>query len=364
MEKLKIVHISETFIGGVYTYLRQLSDYTENDGRFKTFIVYSADREETNEEAIRKDFTGDTELIRIDMTREISFFRDLKSLIKIISLIRKIKPDIIHLHSSKAGVLGRAAQFFLFRKKVLFYTPHGYSFLRTDISRFKKKLYWSIEKSFQTLFSGETIACGDTEFEIATEIGKSALVRNGIDIEEVQRGFNENENSILKIGITGRIAYQRNPQLFNQIALKFPNYQFVWIGDGDLRQQLTAPNIRITGWIGDRKLLLKEVNDLDIYMHTSIWEGLPIAILEAMALEKTVIATNVIGNKDIVSHNETGFLFDDINELDAYFEILKDKNTRIVFGKKGLERCKLLFDINKNFHQLLSMYKSRFCCNT
>ncbi len=120
MEKLKILHISETFIGGVYTYLKELSHFSENDGNFKTFIIYSAEREETNIKAINDDFPSSTELICIDMTREISVVRDLKSLFKIIALIRKINPDIIHLHSSKAGVLGRAAQFFLFKKKLIF----------------------------------------------------------------------------------------------------------------------------------------------------------------------------------------------------------------------------------------------------
>lgn len=356
MEKLKVVHISETFIGGVYTYLRQLSHYSENDGRFKTYIIYSADREETNEEAISKDFTLDTELIRIDMTREISFFRDIKSLLKIIVLIRKIKPDIIHLHSSKAGVLGRAANFLLFRKKALFYSPHGYSFLRTDISATKKKLYWTIEKKFQSVFKGETIACGDTEYEIASKIGRSHLIRNGIDIEEVRTGLAKNKNNILTIGIVGRITYARNPELFNKIALRFPYYRFVWIGDGELKHHVFAPNIKITGWISDRKQLLKEINDLDIYIQTSLWEGLPIAVLEAMALQKPVVATNVIGNKDVVCQNKTGFLFDDISELDTYLTFLKDEEKRILFGRNAQERCTLFFDENKNFKDLFSLY--------
>lgn len=357
MEKLKILHISETFIGGVYTYLKQLSQHSENDGHFKTYIIYSADREETNEKGIFNDFPEGTELIRIDMTREISPFRDLKSLFKIIALLRKINPDVIHLHSSKAGVLGRVARFFLFKKKVLFYSPHGYSFLRTDISAAKKKLYWMIEKNFQSIFKGETIACGDTEYQIANTIDKSHLVRNGIDIEEVHRSFAENKNNVLTIGIVGRITFARNPVLFNQIALRFPDYQFIWVGDGELIHQLTAPNIRITGWLADRKKLLREINNLDIYIQTSLWEGLPISVLEAMALQKPVLATNVIGNKDLVSPGETGYIFDNIHELDAYFEILKDEKKRALFGLNALEKCHLLFDVNKNFENLFSIYK-------
>ena len=75
-----------------------------------------------------------------------------------------------------------------------------------------------------------------------------------------------------------------------------------------------------------------------------------------MALQKPVLATNVIGNKDVVYQNETGFLFDDISELDAYLDILKDENKRALFGEKALERCVLFFDENKNFKSLFSVY--------
>lgn len=360
MEKLKTLHICESFIGGVFTYLKQLSDYSESDRDFKTYIIYSGDRIETNTKAIREDFPAATQLIRVDMVREISPLKDLKSLIKIISLIREIKPDIIHAHSSKAGVLARVAQLFLFRKKLLFYSPHGYSFVRTDISESKRKMFWLIEKSFQTIFGGETIACGDTEYELAREIGKSYLVRNGINIEEARQYISEYKNSVLTIGIVGRITFARNPKLFNDIALRFPDYQFMWIGDGELRELITAPNITVTGWSGDRDEVLGKLNRLDIYLQTSLWEGLPIAVLEAMAMGKPVIATNVIGNKDAVSHNETGFLFDEIDELDAYFNILKDEDTITRFGKNSSERCRGLFDNDKNFKQLLSHYKSSF----
>jgi glycosyltransferase involved in cell wall biosynthesis len=67
-----------------------------------------------------------------------------------------------------------------------------------------------------------------------------------------------------------------------------------------------CPNIKITGWFLDREDALTALNTIDIYIQTSLWEGLPIAVLEAMAMQP-VLATNNIGNKDVVVHNETGF---------------------------------------------------------
>jgi glycosyltransferase involved in cell wall biosynthesis len=357
---LKVVHVIEALGGGVYTYFKDLSHYFGDDEITKdisTSIIYSGNRKEIDPEKIESDFSKGVSLIKIDMVREFSPIQDFKSILQLRKELQRINPDVIHLHSSKAGVLGRIACFLLFKRKKIFYTPHAYAFLRTDISWLTRKLYWYIEKIIPILFGGETIACGDTEYEIAQIIGKSHLVRNGINIREVKNHIKEHQNEILTIGIVARIAPIKNPELFNKIALKYPYFKFVWIGDGELKTVLTSPNIRITGWLLDRNMVLKELNSIDIYLQTSLWEGLPISVLEAMAMKKPVIATNIIGNKDIVVHNETGFLFDDIQELDAYFETLKNEAVRKDFGKKGLDRCYDLFEANKNLKKLIAIYQ-------
>jgi hypothetical protein len=357
---LKVVHIVEALAGGVNTYFTELSFFfgaTEIKTDVDTTIIYSSKRPEVDSKKIKTDFSKGISLIELNMVREFSPFQDLKSLMQLLKELKRIQPDVIHLHSSKAGVLGRIACFLLFKKTKLFYTPHGYSFLRTDTSSFNKKMYRLIEGSFQRIFGGATIACGDTEYQIAKSIGESHLVRNGIDIKEVQKYCVKNDNDILTVGIVGRITSARNPALFNEIALTYPGINFVWIGDGELRHLLTAANIEITGWFLDRQDALITLNRIDIYIQTSLWEGLPIAVLEAMAMKKPVLATNIIGNKDVVVHNETGFLFDDILQLTSYIEILKEEEVRNRFGEKGLERCQDLFDSSKNFTQLIALYK-------
>lgn len=357
---MKVVHVVEALAGGVHTYFKDLSFFFGEDeinGNIDTTIIYSGNRKEIDSERIKKEFSKGVSLIELNMVTSFSPFQDLKSLMRLITELKKINPDVIHLHSSKAGVLGRIACFALFKKTKLFYTPHGYSFLRTDISDFTKKSYHLIESSFQKIFGGKTIACGDTEYEIAQKIGESYLVRNGIDVRKLNNRITGNSNSVLTVGIVGRITFARNPALFNRIALRFPSFNFVWIGDGELKSEITAPNIRITGWFLERENALAELDKIDIYIQTSLWEGLPIAVLEAMVMQKPVLATNIIGNKDVVVHSETGFLFDDIDELDDYFEILKDEKTRDSLGKKGLERCCKLFDNNENFKELISLYQ-------
>ncbi|MBF4506290.1 glycosyltransferase [Flavobacterium sp. JLP] len=357
---MRVVHVVEALEGGVYTYFKDLSTFFGNEEIAKTAttaIIYSGHRNGVNPTQIKADFSPNVPLVHISMVREIAPFQDLKSILKLRKELKKINPDVIHLHSSKAGVLGRIAYFFLFRKKKIFYTPHGYAFLRTDISNSSKKLYAGIEKNFQRFFGGTIVACGDTEFEIAQKIGPSKLIRNGVDISEIRRHFLPHQNTKLTIGIVGRITAARNPKLFNEIALRFPDYNFLWIGDGELNPFITAPNIKVTGWILDKNTVFKNLNSIDIYLQTSLWEGLPIAVLEAMVLEKPIIATNIIGNKDVVVHNQTGFLFDEIEKLNDYFKVLSDEKNRISFGKNALKRCEDLFDKNKNFKQLLELYQ-------
>lgn len=357
---MKVVHIIEALGGGVYTYFKDLSHYFGEDEIVKdlsTTIIYSGNRKEIDPEKIESEFSKGVSLVKINMVREISPIQDLKSIFHLRRELKKLNPDVIHLHSSKAGVLGRIACFLLFKRKKVFYTPHGYAFLRTDISPLTKKIYWLIEKNFQQIFGGTTIACGDTEYAIAKKIGKSNLIRNSINIEAVQQQFTKPKNQVLTIGILARITIARNPKLFNAIALRFPQYHFIWIGDGELKHELTAPNIEITGWFVDRNEALQKLSSIDIYLQTSLWEGLPLALLEAMAMQKPIVATSIIGNKDIVVPNETGFLFDKIEELVSYFETLKEENIRNNFGKKGLERCLQLFEVNKNFKDLTEIYQ-------
>ena len=365
MNKTKVVHIVEALGGGVYTYFKALSHFFGNiNDEVETYIIYSGNRGEIDPLKIKEEFSSDINLIEIPMTREFSLTKDTRSTIQLIKTLKHINADIIHLHSSKAGVLGRISNFQFKKKNIVYYTPHGYYFLRTDISKFKRVTYRYIESKLNYFFDTTTIACGDTEHEIASEIGKSALIRNGVNIKNISKYYKTPQNIRLTVGTVGRITEIKDPQVFNNIALRYPNYDFIWIGDGHLRKIITAPNIKVTGWLFNETEVLKQLGLIDIYLQTSSMEGLPIAILEAMALKKPVIATNIIGNKDIVLHNETGFLFEEINDtLDTYFAALENKDTRLKMGENGFIRCENLFDINKNFNDLYLLYKKDLLLN-
>jgi glycosyltransferase involved in cell wall biosynthesis len=357
MKTIKILHVSETFAAGVYTYIKDICEFFDNIEGVDSFVIYSNKREDTNPSKFSIDFSKKTTLIEISMEREISPFNDFKSISLISKQIKNLKPDIIHLHSSKAGVIGRIASK-SYRKAKVFYTPNGYSFVRQDISKTKQKTFRTIESLTNMFLGGTTIACGDTEYQHAKNIGKALLVRNGIDVNGLSDLIKVTDNKIFTVGCLGRLSNQKNPALFNLIATKFPNLKFIWVGDGDLRHEITAKNIKITGWVA-RQEALEILSNLDLYIQTSSWEGLPFTIIEAMSIGKPIIATNVIGNKDAVKHGYNGFVCDTIEHFVTFIsKIIEDKNLKNEFGNNSIIRAKDLFDRNKNLKELLKIYKS------
>ena len=357
MKKIKVLHISETFVTGVYTYIQSICAFTAQNPNIETHIIFSPNREGTNNLDFGNDFSGEVQFYPISMVRQVSPLKDHQSLQKLKKTIKQIQPDVIHLHSSKAGVLGRIAAK-AYPKAKLFYTPHGYAFLRNDISSLKKIFFKSIEKLIAFTFKSTTLACGDNEHEIAKSFGDSILIRNGVLSSDFSPSHLNKNVQLKSIVTVGRISYQKKPKLFNTIALKFPSLKFIWIGDGELKHELNAKNIEVTGWL-ERGDVLKKVASQDIYIQTSLWEGLPFTIIEAMVMYKPILATNVVGNKDTVEHQKNGFLCNDVNDFKKAIDLLqKDADLRLKFGLRSFEIAKKKFDRNKNFKKLVEIYTS------
>lgn len=315
--KKKILHIVESFGSGVFSFLVDLVNGTCED--FEITIAYGV-REETLEN-FKDYFDSKIKFIKVEnFTRSINPKKDLKALKEIKKIVKEVKPDIVHLHSSKAGVLGRLAV--NGNKIKMFYNPHGFSFLKQDDSKVKRAIYWLIEKMTAIWNKKCTIVgCSKGEYEEAKKLNKNSIcINNGIDVEKLDKetaGFKEKEIDFdnLKICTVGRIGYQKNPDMFNKIAESFPNLQFTWIGDGELRDKLTSTNITITGW-KTREEVLKILNEQNVFILPSLWEGLPISLLEAMYMKKICIVSDCIGNRDVIVDGENGFVKNNLGEYE------------------------------------------------
>ncbi len=269
-----------------------------------------------------------------EMSRELSP-KDLISLWKVYREIKRQKPDIIHTHTAKAGTIGRAAGF-LYRwldwKNVkLVHTYHGHVF-HSYYGRAKTKLFLLIEKILARFATDKIIVISQQQKREINEkfgVGKASkfeVIPVGIDLQPFQNwrlkqnalreeiGVKENE---LLIGIVGRLTEIKNVPLFLKVAAMyrerkkpgFPLLKFVIVGDGHLRRNLEreAENLGIE----DLVVFLGNRNDADIFYAgldivalTSLNEGTPLSLIEAMANEKAVIATAVGGVADLLGNVE------------------------------------------------------------
>ena len=345
--KKKIVHVVESFGGGVYNFLVDLLNNTIDE--FDITVIYAL-RPQTPDNFIN-DFDKRIKFIHSKhMTRNIGL-NDFKAFFEIKKLIKNESPDIVHCHSSKAGLLTRLA---INTKKIkTFYTPHGYSFLMEDSSKLKRLIYRSIEK-IGTLNHSIIVACSKGEYEESLKLTKRATyVSNGVNLEKLKKYIPDKIKQIntkkLTFVTTGRISYQKNPEMFNEIAKKFPEIKFIWVGTGDLEGKLTSKNIEITGW-KNRDELMEILNKSDVFILPSLWEGLPISLLEAMALKKPCIVSNVIGNRDVISNENNGFVCNNLNE---FIEVIKN----IQDNKYNLEK------ISENaFNDIKNIYNTDVMC--
>jgi glycosyltransferase involved in cell wall biosynthesis len=358
---MKIVHVVEAFGGGVYSFLVDLCNELVNE--YEVVLIYSQ-REQTPKN-FKDDFDKKIKFIKVDMCRGLNPYKNVKSLFQIKRILKDEKPDIIHLHSSKAGFLGRIASYMnKFNVDKVFYNPHGFAFLQQNEPEFKRKLYLKLEK-FAAKFGGCIIGCSKGEYKEALKISNRCVnINNGIDIKKINNIIKKNnldeevckKNKKVIIGTVGRICYQKNPILFNKIAKKFPEYDFVWIGDGDLRSELKSDNIKITGWL-DRNEVIEKVLKLNIFVLTSLWEGLPIALLEAMYLGKPILASNVIGNNDVVINKYNGFLCNDISDFTNSIDNLI--NHDFLLNKMGCNSKKYVIK-NHLFTNMINDYKKLY----
>ena len=353
---MKILHIVESFGGGVYDFIK---DFTNETPDYNHSILYG--KRENIKENFKKEFNKNVNFIYWkNAQREISLKDDFLALKEVVNLLKKENYDVIHLHSSKAGFLGRVAGRICRQQNKIIYTTHGISFLRKDISNLKLKLYVLFEK-IGKFCGGKVIACSKSEAEF--------IKSKGIDCEYINNGVKVTGNfikllkndSTIKIITVGRITTQKNPELFNKIAENFienKNIKFIWVGDGEKREVLTSLNIEITGWLNQSEVKEK-LQEADIYLSTSSWEGLSLAVLQAMEYKLPLVLSDCVGNIDLVKENYNGYIFKNSNEAVKEIEnLIKNKDRIKDFGENSYELLKNEFDIYKMIGKYIEEYGS------
>lgn len=347
-----IVHVVESFGGGVFSFLRHVINGLAG---YQHIVIYGVQRKEFPSD-FETLFPWNVQFIPwVHAQREVSLIQDFKALVRLVRILKGIHSvQKIHLHSSKAGFLGRIAAFLLGMGDKVLYTPHGASFLREDISRWKKFFYIMLER-FADALSGSVICCSESECEAYEKIGirKAVFVNNSCPPLS-KRSSPVRINDKLLIISSGRMTYQKNPEMFQAIAKYFAvwkNVEFLWIGGGEHEEAFCTENLSATGWVNQSQVA-EIMASSDIYISTSRWEGLPISVLEAMSLGMPLLLSDCVGNCDCVKGN--GFLFHSFEEATSYLEkMILDEELR---GRQRLASMNL-YKESFSMEKLLGGYR-------
>jgi glycosyltransferase involved in cell wall biosynthesis len=368
--------ITRLTIGGVAAHLIQTAKYLEDNGYECLIMTGSIEKKDKEMLRFQTDYTI-VPLYLKEMARPINPFKDLIAIIHLVRIIRHLKPDIVHTHTVKAGLIGRIASWICGVPKI-YHTYHGLNF-QGYFGWFFTKVSITIEKVLSKI-STKLISLSPL---LTIELLKHKICRQG-QIVTIPLGFNFVKpypgKSLRKLfGISdekiivaniGRLAKIKNHDLFIEIAesvAKFnSNVHFLIIGDGERREELQSlidskglqQLITITGFFDDLNEYYHEIN---ITLLTSVNEGTPVTILEAFFFNVLVVSTNVGGVPDLVTDAYNGFLFN-INDKDSFVKLILDyaahqEKYQIILDNAN-DFVKEKFSLKSTCDQLLTMYEA------
>jgi glycosyltransferase involved in cell wall biosynthesis len=213
------------------------------------------------------------------------------------ALAARLRPDVIHLHSSFAGALGS----FCLYGAPLVYTPHGYAFGRSSDSRAARAVYRIAERVIARRCT--VAAVSEAEAALARHVlgaPRVGVVRNGIPDLDAPVGTAEPDGALV-VG-SGRVGPARRPAESARILAAVRDVADVrWIGDapGGEAAPLHAAGIPVTGWLAHEDALA-ELGRATVLLHYSAWDGAPLAVLEAIARDVVVVASDIPPNRELL----------------------------------------------------------------
>jgi len=369
MKKIKITHILHS-VGGVDVSLRLIVENTDTD-RFQNIVVHGLN--DTNSDFIDKK-GNKLKDYKISISRNISPFNDILSLINTYKIVKSEKPEIIHAHSAKGGVIGRIVGYLL--GITVLYTPQAFSYL-SACNKIKRNLFLLIEKSL-TFKNSYLLASSTSEMvrainEVQYKKENVLLFDNSINPIENTDGLTIHKTwPVDYICTVGRPSYQKNIELMIQVlneVRKEKDIHLVIMGVGHhsdkledvkkLIEKLKLNNsVTLIDWT-ERQNIFHIIDNSKFYISTARYEGLPYSVIEAMALSKPCVVSDCDGNRDLIQNGYNGFVLkdDDISKFSDKIKLLLDDHILLRKLSMNAKECfNENYNIQKNIKKLEEIY--------
>jgi glycosyltransferase involved in cell wall biosynthesis len=312
------------------------------------------------------------------LSRRVNIFSDISTLLFLIKKIREFKPDIIHTHLAKAGVIGRVASLLSGHKTIRIHTYHGH-LLTGYFTGYKLALLIFIEKSLAKV-TNHLVAVGEKVKEDLIEVGigssaKFSVVNPGVQIQPLpdrQKVLTklDLDQEIIYCAFIGRLTKIKRPDRMLEVARELKNrntnIHFIVAGGGELLAECENIAIReklpvtFLGWQED----IEEVLAIsDLVLLTSDNEGTPIALIQAGMAGVASVSTNAGSIAEVVVNNQTGLItdFSVKNIADALEKLASNSQLRKQYGQAASQFCLgkfhteiMISNYSKLYKQLIS----------
>ena len=307
--------------------------------------------------------------------RSVKPLSDLSSLFSIIREIRRFRPDVIHTHTAKAGVIGRVASVVSGHKSIRIHSFHGH-LLNGYFGEVKTRLVILVEK-FLALFTDQLLADGVNIKNDLLRVGignekKFEVMSPGLQLKSSPNKSEARKELILDSKLVycafiGRVTQIKRPDRFLDVAAEIKkrgiDLHFIVAGEGDLlkfcKDRVTTENLPVTflGWREDIEVVLAAC---DLVLLTSDNEGTPLSLIEAGMTGIPVVATNVGSIGEIVIDGETGYLTDlSVNDLaDAVSKLSANSDLKVRIGSAAKDYTVARFSLDRLVQDHQDLYAS------
>lgn len=364
--------IDQPFLGGGQINLLSLAKNLDRE-RFEVFVC-------SNEKGPLVDEVRKNNIPHFPVTFSKRFNR--KTVRDLVSILGDNRIDILHTHGGVAGFYGRLAARKC-RLPVIIHTLHGIHYLHYR-NFLLKRTYILLERYFSR-FTDALIFVSDADrekgkkFKLAPE-EKIYIVKNGIDLssrelrEEMISETEKNrrdlglQSSQPIVGTVARLHRQKGITYLlkatRRIYEVFPEVKILIVGGGPLRSKLERETQRlgleeVVWFMGEREDAAKFLSIFDVFVLPSLWEGLPYVLIEAAALRRPVVATDIDGVREVIENRRTGILVPPRNPeklAQAVIRLLQDKAYALKLGQKIDEEVPPKFTLSRMVEQIKSLY--------